>query len=156
MNENRRRILDMLAEGKISSDEAERLLSLVDPPPTDEQTSIANVETTASRGKYLRVIVEPRDDDGNGNDNAHGHEHGGGGERVNIRIPMALIRAGMKLHALIPVEASEGINQRMRDKGIDVDLRNLKTEDLEQLIDALSDLEIDVQSHEHKVRIFVE
>ena len=35
MIENRRRVLDMLAEGKISVDEAERLLSLVDvsPPP---------------------------------------------------------------------------------------------------------------------------
>lgn len=156
MNENRRRILDMLAEGKISSDEAERLLALVDPPPTDEPGGPSRIETTASRAKYLRVVVEPGDDDGNGSDQAHGHGHGGGGERVNIRIPMALIRAGMKLHALIPVEAAEGINQRMRDKGINVDLRNLKTEDLEQLIDALSDLEIDVQSREHKVRIFVE
>ena len=32
MTENRRQILDMLAQGKINVDEAERLLSLVDPP----------------------------------------------------------------------------------------------------------------------------
>ena len=90
--------------------------------------------------------MEPGDDDGDGH----------GGERVNIRIPMALIRAGMKLHALIPAEASAGINQAMRERGIDIDLRNLKTEDLEQLIDALTDLEIDVQAQDRKVHIFVE
>ena len=33
MNENSRRILEMLSEGKVSVDEAERLLSLVDEEP---------------------------------------------------------------------------------------------------------------------------
>ena len=33
MNENSRRVLEMLSEGKVSVDEAERLLSLVDEEP---------------------------------------------------------------------------------------------------------------------------
>ena len=146
MNDNRRRILDMLAEGKLSVDEAERLLALLDPPASNEPARFTSVGAPTRRPRYLRVFVEPGDDDGDGH----------GGERVNIRIPMALIRAGMKLHALIPAEASAGINQAMHERGINIDLRNLKTEDLEQLIDALSDLEIDVQSQDRKVHIFVE
>ena len=146
MNDNRRRILDMLAEGKLSVDEAERLLALLDPPASNEPGRLTSVDAPTRRPRYLRVFVEPGDDDGDGH----------GGERVNIRIPMALIRAGMKLHALIPTEASVGINQAMHERGINIDLRNLKTEDLEQLIDALSDLEIDVQSQDRKVHIFVE
>jgi hypothetical protein len=34
MNENRRQILEMLAAGKITADEAERLLAALDPGPT--------------------------------------------------------------------------------------------------------------------------
>ena len=148
MNDNRRRILDMLAGGKISVDEAERLLALLDPPASSEPGRLTSTDTPTRRARYLRVVVEPVDN----NDDGDGH----GGERVNIRVPMALIRAGMKLHALIPTEASVGINQAMQERGINIDLRNLKTEDLEQLIDALSDLEIDVQSQDRKVHIFVE
>ena len=33
MNENRRQILEMLAAGKITADEAERLLAALDPTP---------------------------------------------------------------------------------------------------------------------------
>ena len=33
MNENSRRVLEMLAEGKVTVDEAERLISLVDGEP---------------------------------------------------------------------------------------------------------------------------
>ena len=34
MNENRRQILEMLAAGKITADEAERLLAALEPDPT--------------------------------------------------------------------------------------------------------------------------
>ena len=37
MNENSRRVLEMLSEGKVSVDEAERLLSLVDEEPERPQ-----------------------------------------------------------------------------------------------------------------------
>ena len=37
MNENRRQVLDMLSEGKITVDEAERLLVLVDKESSDSQ-----------------------------------------------------------------------------------------------------------------------
>ena len=44
----------------------------------------------------------------------------------------------------------------MQEKGLGVDLGNLNAEDLEGLVNALSDLEVDVHGGRDKVRIFVE
>ena len=54
MNEHRRRILDMLAEGKINADEAERLIAALEKSPSPE------LSATAGRGnpRYLRVVVD--------------------------------------------------------------------------------------------------
>ncbi len=142
----RQRILDLLAEGKISVEEAERLLPLVEQPPSSGPSSWEGQELTRPRPKYLHVIVEPNSDSGSGN----------GGERVNVRVPMDLIRAGMKLAALIPQMAATGINDAMREKGIDLDVRNLKGDELEQLVDALEGLEVDIQDGNENVRVFVE
>jgi hypothetical protein len=48
------------------------------------------------------------------------------------------------------------VNEALDKRGLGADLRNLKPEDLEQLVDALSDLEVDVQGGKEKVRIYVE
>ncbi len=144
MENNRRQILDMLAEGKIQVDEAERLLSLVSP---DDETAGSGQQTKKSRpqAKYLRVCVEPGE--GAGED---------GAERVNVRVPMALIRAGVKLAALIPSLAADSVNEKLREKGLDFDISTLKAEDFEALVDALQDLEVDVENGRQKVRVFVE
>ena len=141
MADNQRRVLEMLAENKISVDEAARLLTLVEDPSgaTDE-------ESRKQPPKYLRVVVQPNPDGGTE----------AGAEHVNIRVPMALMRAGIKLTSLIPPKAADQVNETLREKGIDMDLRNLKAEDLEPLVDALSDLEINVESGKEKVHIYVE
>jgi len=144
MENNRRQILDMLAEGKIVVEEAERLLSLVSP---EGESAGPGQQTKESRpsAKYLRVCVEPEA----GADEEHS-------ERVNIRVPMGLIRAGVKLAALIPSSAANSVNEKLREKGIKFDIGSLKAEDLESLVDALQDLEVDVKGGHGKVRIFVE
>ena len=144
MENNRRQILDMLASGKIGVEEAERLLYLVS--PEDEPTvSGQQMEKSRPQAKYLRVCVEP--EEGAGEDHP---------ERVNIRVPMALIRAGVKLAAVIPSSAADSVNEKLKEKGIKFDVGSLKAEDLESLVDALQDLEVDVKDGCKKVRIFVE
>ena len=69
---------------------------------------------------------------------------------------MALIRAGIKLTSVIPPGAVNKANEAMREKGIDLDLNKIKPDDLEQLIDALGDLEVDVQDGKAKVRVYME
>ena len=71
-------------------------------------------------------------------------------------VPMALIRAGVKLAALIPSQATDSVNEELRKKGIKFDVSSFKADDLEPLIDALQDLEVDVKDGQHKVRVFVE
>jgi hypothetical protein len=142
MTENRRQILDMLSEGKISADEAERLLTLLEQPASGRTRGSDTGEGRKSSPKYLRVVVE---EDGES-----------GSERVNVRVPMALIRSGVKLAALIPGDATKRMNEKLRENGIDIDMGNLKSEDLEDLVDALADMEVDVQDGKEHVRVFVE
>ncbi len=138
MADNRKRILEMVAEKKITIDEAIRLLELVDKP----ETSPAPAKTP----KYLRVVINP------------GTEGGGKAdvERVNIRVPLALIHAGVKLTSLIPYDVAGKVDNALREKGIDFNLRNLKEEDIEQLVEALSDLEVDIEGGKGKVNVYTE
>ena len=144
MENERRQVLDMLAEGKITVEEAERLLSLISPSGESADTR-PQPEGRRPAAKYLRVSVEPED----GADEDHA-------ERVNVRVPMDLIRAGVKLAALIPTSATDSVNEGLREKGIKFDIGNLKSEDLESFVDALHDLEVDVKDGHQKVRVFVE
>ena len=142
MTEGRRQILDMLAQGKINADEAERLLSLVYQPSSGEPGAAEPSGTRRPAPKYLRVVA------GDGSPEE--------ADRVNIRIPMALIRAGVKLASLIPSNVTTRVNEKLRQKGVGMDLGNLKGEDLDRFVDAISELEVDVQDGKQKVRVFVE
>ena len=139
MNENSRRVLEMLSEGKVSVDEAERLLSLVDEEP--ETTTVVQPLAPPRTGmaRYLRVTIDSDDD-----------------EHIDVRVPLALIKAGVKLHTLLPAQATTGINTALQDNGINVDIDNLRTEDLDQLIDALSEIEVNIHDGDDKVRVYCE
>src|SRR5215470_15393485 len=108
MSENRRQILQMLADGKITADEAERLIAALEKEPAASSAEPARGEVLKPRAKYLRVLVESQD-----------QHHDNGPTKVNIRVPMQLLRAGVRLGALIPREARERANTAMREKGID-------------------------------------
>jgi hypothetical protein len=146
MAESRKRILEMLAEKKITVDEAERLLAAIGSGEGTEEKSSDNAPDRKLPYKYLRVEVQP----GPGGEGEHD------ANKVNIRVPMNLIRAGMKLTSLIPSNAADKVNEALKEKGIDFDMRNLKTGDIEELIEALGDLEVDVQDGREKVHVYVE
>lgn len=151
MSENRRQILQMLADGKITADEAERLLSAVErggagPDPQTSQSAPsgdAGAGPARRRAKYLRVIVDSQDGRG-------------GPAKVNIRVPMMMVRAGMKLSSLIPANARDEVNSAMARQGIAMDINQLKPENLEALLEQLEELTVDVDQERTKVRIFSE
>jgi len=146
MSEHRRDILQMLAEGKITADEAERLIAALE----KEQPASGNGSSETgpkAKPKYLRVVVDSQ------------HSHGDRGPTsVNIRVPVQLLRAGVKLASLIPAQAREQVNDAMREKGVAFDLGQIKPENLEELIDQLNDLTIDVDESrgQTKVKVFCE
>jgi len=146
MSENQKKILEMLANKKISVDEAYRLLDALK-TEAGAPESTAGAETTGKpKRKYLRVSVAP----------GPGHEHDEDVELVNVRVPMSLIRSGMKLSSLLPAEARNKVTDALDEKGINLDMRNMKPEDLEEIIGALDDLEVNVVGEKEVVRVFVE
>jgi membrane peptidoglycan carboxypeptidase len=145
MNENRRSILEMLAAGKITADEAERLLAALERGPQPGGGAESAESRARPKPKYLRVVVQAAD--------AYGGE---GPTKVNVRVPMQLLRAGVKLTSLIPAQARDQVNQAMRQHGVNFDLGQLKPENLEELIDQLNDLTVDVDNKDAQVRVFCE
>jgi hypothetical protein len=147
MSDNRKKILEMLDEKKISVDDAYRLLSTIDSAEGSRENASRTGAAVKTKAKYLRVTVIPDPE----------HEHSKDVDRVNVRVPMSLIRAGIKLTSLIPPEARDKVDGALREKGIDFNTRNVKPEDIEELIESLSDLEVDVMSSKgEKVKVFVE
>lgn len=138
MSENKKRILEMVAENKITVDEAARLLELVEEPGSG---SPAN-----KTPKYLRVTLKP---------SAEGKADADF-ERINVRVPLALVRAGVKLTSLIPNEAADKVDAALKEKGIGFNLRNIKEDDIEQLVEALSDLEVDIEGGKGKINVYTE
>jgi hypothetical protein len=145
MSEDRRSILQMLAEGKVTADEAERLIAALERGPAGVLPGGGPASSGPRRAppKYLRVAV----------DTEEGH---GGPTKVNVRVPMQLLRAGVRLSSIIPPHARERVNAAMARKGLDFDINTLKPENLEELIEQLNDLTVDVDQERTKVRIFCE
>jgi hypothetical protein len=137
MSHEKRKILEMLSAKKITVDEAERLLTAL-----GESSGNKEMKSKGLHSKYLRVLVEPAENNPNG-------------ERVNVRVPMNLIRAGLKWASYIPKEAQGKVEEALKAKGIDMDFQKIKSENLEELISNINDLQVEVEGKE-KVRVFCE
>jgi hypothetical protein len=139
MDEPKKKILEMVASGKVSVEEASALLDKLDeviagpkqleapedagqeagalPPP------VAPEHPTPRRARYLRVQVESSD-----------------GDEVNVRVPFSLIKTGIKLGSLLPREATKAIDQS------GVDLSKLAELQGDELVEALRELQVHVES----------
>jgi hypothetical protein len=122
----------MLEQGKLTAAESAKLLDALDPPTNESMTARRKV-------RFLRVMVEDRED------------------HVDIRVPISLISAGVKLGSVIPPQAQAKINESMGKKGFPFDLSSVKPENIEELIQGLSEMKLDVKSNDGStVRIFCE
>lgn len=155
MDENRRQILEMLADGKVTTEEAERLIAALGPntgteaegfPPGIAAGSIDKGAPSKSKARFLRVLVEANEKDKTAP------------VIVNVRVPMKLLYAGVRLASLIPAQAHEHLDQALNRHGVPLTLSQIKPENLEELIDHLEDLTVDVDAKEDntKVRVFCE
>lgn len=142
MTEERRRILNMMAEGKLNAMEAEALLDALGSNNSALQVVAPPAPKPVASPKYLRVLVE-------------GHMDGKP-NKVNVRVPFELIRAGMRLAALLPAVAYEPVNRALKENGIELDVSKLRAEDLEGLVAHLQELQVDVDDGNDKVRVFCE
>lgn len=163
MGDDRNRILDLLATGKITAEEAARLLDALD-ANASQTAETSGADAAGEAGTAAGTAA------GSAGGKSGLHKFFAGakttertpisgtakfmyvkvtsvkGDNVNVKIPLALVRAGLKLTSLIPQQAQDQINKSMAEKGMSFDLNNFKPEDLEELIDALREMEVDVDS----------
>ena len=144
MNNDRRSVLQMLADGKITADEAERLLNALEGGGSAASSGEAPpLSNRKGLPKYLRVTVDA-------------DLHGQDATKVNVRVPIALLRAGVRLSSLIPPAARDQVNAEFAKNGVPFDISQLKPENLEELIAHLDDLTVDVDAPDARVRVFCE
>lgn len=149
MTENHRKILEMLSQGKISVADAERLLEKLKAPmetradAADEDADAGGASSTgktngtkpgAKLPKFLRVVVDDV-----------------AGEHINVRVPISLVRTGVRLGALLPKQARRAVEEQ------GVDLSGLSELDADELARALAELEVHVDEVDGgSLRIFCE
>jgi len=138
MSEDRKRILKMVADGKISTAEAEELLDAMAKGSSNAETHFVSgagfAKSKVPRYLYVRVT---------------------GPDTVDVRIPLGLVRAGMRLASLIPKPALDHINSAMKQKGMSFDLSSIKPAEIEELLKHLGEMEISVKAHDgHDVRVY--
>ncbi|AEV29101.1 hypothetical protein SpiGrapes_1288 [Sphaerochaeta pleomorpha str. Grapes] len=139
MSEERMRVLHMLAEGKITAEETEKLLQALEGVPKVSETNPWK-QSMDVKGKYLYVQVEPKE--------------GKSSERVSVKVPLALVKAGLNISKLIPVEAQDKIQSSMQESGIPFKLSDIDAQNFDEIIEALEQMSIDVDTDESTVKVF--
>jgi hypothetical protein len=129
-----RKVLDMLAEGKITAADAEKLLEKLQASCGNAGESQSETTFTAQTPRSFRIVVDEP-----------------GRKQVNIRMPLSFLRSGTGLTGVIP----QVITDRLKERGIDLSVLRGKQGD--ELIDVLRNLQLDVDKGDgKKVRIFCE
>ena len=136
MSEERRRILKMLAEGKITAEEADKLLETLERSAEKSRT-----EKGDKSPKFFVVKVSPKN-----------HR----GDKVDIKIPMALLRAGVKMSSVLPFEVRERVGDKLKDKGLNIDLKDIDAGNIEGIFAALTETSIDIDEEDELVKIYCE
>jgi SHOCT-like domain len=137
MSEERKKVLEMLAAGKITADEAEKLLDKLSANSSNATSGTEQHAAAAAPGnakpKYLRIVVDQP-----------------GRDRVNMRVPLSFLGSAKSLLAVMP----KRVNERLAEYGINAG--SFATINLDDLGPAMRELNVDVDEGGKKVRIFCE
>lgn len=128
-----RKVLDMLAEGKITPADAEKLLSKLESNSGDSAPGADAAPATQAPRSFRIVVEEP------------------GKKPLNIRMPLSFLRSGSALIGMMPRQ----VNDELKVRGIDLSV--LTGKDGAELTKVLQELQLDVDKGDgKKVRIFCE
>jgi hypothetical protein len=152
-----RRILDMLSQGKITVDDADRLIQAVTAErPADTPAGDTAAADTAADGKramrWFRInIHKPAKDE------AHRAKD------VNIRVPVAVVKGGMRLGAIIATFAGKNAAHKMKKDGVDIDLSTINGDlsrmngpEFDTFLKSLDETDIEIDDGKARVRITCE
>lgn len=137
MSAETKKVLEMLAAGKITAEEADKLLEKLsarpstDAKPEESSSSSAN---GSSKPRFLRIAIDKPGD-----------------KQVNVRIPLAFARSGSRLLAVLPTR----VREKLAEQGID--LSAAAAMDATQWENLVEDAAIDIdKGNGKKVKIFCE
>jgi hypothetical protein len=144
MSDERRRVLDLLAQGKITIDEADQLLRALGTSTTTTPDAGTDAGPAPKKPRFIRINVHKPSVDRQPP------------EDINIRVPFPMVRGGLRLGALLPGLVGDRIRSRMREKGLDFDWSNLDPAAIDAIFGELNESGIDVESGRAHVRITCE
>jgi hypothetical protein len=130
MSDETRQVLEMLSSGKITVQEAEQLLQAVTVPAASDEKK--------AEPKYFRILVNKPASDGKK------------AENVNIKVPISVVRGGLRLSSVFP--GLMGKKKIQLDNGTELDLSKIHYADLEAMIKDIGELTVDVDG-DAQVRI---
>jgi len=139
MNEEKLKVLNMIAEGKISAEEGGKLLEALD-KNNEKKAELFEEKKEKGNINYLFVDIHPTTDENK--------------EKVHVKVPLALVRAGVNIASMLPTDVQDKVNDAMDEKGMKFDLSSIKPENIEELIQALEEMEVNIDSDEHTVRVY--
>jgi SHOCT-like domain len=129
-----RKVLDMLAEGKITAADADKLLEKLQASSGAADTAAPHADSAAQTLRSLRIVVDEP-----------------GRKPVNIRMPLSFLRSGAALIGVLP----RPVTEQLKERGID--LGALGNASGDELLTALRNLHLDVDKGDGKtVHIFCE
>lgn len=160
MSSEKQFILEMLHHGKISVDEAERLLNALG-ASAPETPFGRHFQFGPGGGPFRKRRHRHR------RGHHHGMHHGprfihieideytedGHHDKRRLKVPLKLLKAGINLSGLLPRDAREGIAAKLKAKGIDVDPFSLRGMDIDEFAEALSDLDLDLDGAHIRIRV---
>jgi hypothetical protein len=162
MSEDTRRVLDLLAKGKITVEEADQLLAALKSAAESDAAAPRPDAGDPQKPKYIRIAVRKT---GSWPGVPTGGDHEawawpgyigkGRTKEVNIRVPLSVVRGGMRLGAIVP-GLGDRVTSKLREQGIDLDLAKMDAAQVEALLRDLGDMTIDVDEGRHQVRISCE
>jgi SHOCT-like domain len=141
MGDDTRRVLELVAQGKVTVDEGEQLLSALNAPIVAPD---APEGVSRPKPRWVRIAIHKKAKEGKRD------------KDVNIRVPIAVIKGGMRLGALIPGLAGEELSAKMRDRGLDIDFSKLDAASIEAVLEEIGETNIEIESGKAHVRITTE
>ena len=147
MSVETRKVLDMLAEGKINAEQADKLMEKLsgqsgpetkveEPWPSSSAASASSSPSSSSSSKprFLRIVVDKP-----------------GQDQINVRIPLAFARSASNLLAVLPSRVKEKLSEH------GMDLSKAGVFDLSKWMNLAEDMPVDIdEGHGRKVKIFCE
>ena len=143
MSDEIRRVLELLSQGRVTVDEADQLMRHLTDQRARPEAAGAVEPRPVGKPRFIRIQVRKPGKDGRE------------AKDVSIRVPMAVVRGGMRLGTMIP-GLQDRATARFRERGIDFDLSKLDPAAVESMLGEMGEINIDITGSGEQIRITAE